>query len=222
MKKYIFILSFIFLGIQLNKSQTVVFNDKLYFQLTKNQAVRLQSNQSFFKSYEKQRKLYDDINQKITQAVAIQEYIYKQLINVNEVIKQSKQLYYVYQNLEKISKNSGEMLSLTTQHPEYAILLTRYYNQIVTESLKLKNELSEEILKESNDFLMDPYDRQMLINNIFMRLRIINGAILYINLRLKNGKKTPYLYQVPKINNYVSIDKAIIKDIVLKYKILTY
>lgn len=222
MKKYIFILSFIFLGIQLNKSQTVVFNDKLYFQLTKNQAVRLQSNQSFFKSYEKQRKLYDDINQKITQAVAIQEYIYKQLTNVNYAIKQSKQLYYVYQNLEKISKNSGEMLSLTTQHPEYAILLTRYYNHIVTESLKLKNELSEEILKESNDFLMDPYDRQMLINNIFMRLRIINGAILYINLRLKNGKKTPYLYQVPKINNYVSIDKAIIKDIVLKYKILTY
>ena len=222
MKKYIFILSFIFLGIQLNKSQTVVFNDKLYFQLTKNQAVRLQSNQSFFKSYEKQRKLYDDINQKITQAVAIQEYIYKQLTSVNEAIKQSKQLYYVYQNLEKISKNSGEMLSLTAQHPEYAILLTRYYNQIVTESLKLKNELSEEILKESNDFLMDPYDRQMLINNIFMRLRIINGAILYINLRLKKGKKTPYLYQVPKINNYVSIDKAIIKDIVLKYKILTY
>lgn len=222
MKKYIFILSFIFLGIQLNKSQTVVFNDKLYFQLTKNQAVRLQSNQSFFKSYEKQRKLYDDINQKIVQAVAIQEYIYKQLTNVNEAIKQSKQLYYVYQNLEKISKNSGEMLSLTAQHPEYAILLTRYYNQIVTESLKLKNELSEEILKESNDFLMDPYDRQMLINNIFMRLRIINGAILYINLRLKNGKKTPYLYQVPKINNYVSMDKAIIKDIVLKYKILTY
>ena len=222
MKKYIFILSFIFLGIQLNKSQTVVFNDKLYFQLTKNQAVRLQSNQSFFKSYEKQRKLYDEINQKIVQVVAIQEYIYKQLTNVNEAIKQSKQLYYVYQNLEKISKDSGEMLSLTAQHPEYAILLTRYYNQIVTESLKLKNELSEEILKESNDFLMDPYDRQMLINNIFMRLRIINGAILYINLRLKNGKKTPYLYQVPKINNYVSIDKAIIKDIVLKYKILTY
>ena len=222
MKKYIFILSFIFLGIQLNKSQTVVFNDKLYFQLTKNQAVRLQSNQSFFKSYEKQRKLYDEINQKIVQVVAIQEYIYKQLTNVNEAIKQSKQLYYVYQNLEKISKNSGEMLSLTAQHPEYAILLTRYYNQIVTESLKLKNELSEEILKESNDFLMDSYDRQMLINNIFMRLRIINGAILYINLRLKNGKKTPYLYQVPKINNYVSMDKAIIKDIVLKYKILTY
>lgn len=222
MKKYIFILSFIFLGIQLNKSQTVVFNDKLYFQLTKNQAVRLQSNQSFFKSYEKQKKLYDDINKKITQAVAIQEYIYKKLTNVNEAIKQSKQLYYVYQNLEKISKNSGEMLSLTAQHPEYAILLTRYYNQIATESLKLKNELSEEILKESNDFLMDPYDRQMLINNIFMRLRIINGAILYINLRLKNGKKTPYLYQVPKINNYVSIDKAIIKDIMLKYKILTY
>lgn len=222
MEKLIYFLLLGFIGMEFTKSQTLVFNDKLFFQLTKNQAVRLQSNQSFFNSYEKQRKLYDDINQKIMQAVAIQEYIYKQLTNVDYALKQGKQMQYIYQNLEKIYTNLGEMLSLSAQHPEYAVLLTKYYNQIISESLKLKNELTEEILKESNDFLMDPYDRQMLINTIFMRLRIINGAILYINLRLKNGKKTPYLYQVPKINNYVSIDRAIIKDIVLKYKILTY
>ncbi|MFN3773449.1 hypothetical protein [Cloacibacterium normanense] len=221
MKLILIIYIFIFFGLYTLKGQIVVFNEKLYFQLTKNQAVRIQSNQLFFNSYEKQRKLYDEINQKILQAVAIQDYIYKQLTNVNYAIKQSKQMYYVYQNLGKISKNSEKMLSLSTKHPEYAVLLTRYYNQITLESLKLKNELSEEILKEAHDFLIDPYDRQMLINNIFMRLRIINGAILYINLRLENGNKTPYLYQVPRINNYVNIDRSIIKDIVYKYKLLT-
>ena len=74
------------------RGQTVVVNDKLIAQLTKNQAVRLTSNEGFLKSYEKQKQLYDDINKKITQVVAIQEFIYDKLSKVNQTIKQGKQL----------------------------------------------------------------------------------------------------------------------------------
>ena len=49
------------------RGQTVVVNDKLIAQLTKNQAVRLTSNEGFLKSYEKQKQLYDDINKKSNQ-----------------------------------------------------------------------------------------------------------------------------------------------------------
>ena len=75
-------------------AQTVVYNDKLLMQLTKNQAVRLASNESYLNSYEKQKKTYDEIKQKIAQVVAIQEYIYEKLTNINSAIKQGKQLYY--------------------------------------------------------------------------------------------------------------------------------
>jgi hypothetical protein len=62
---------------------------------------------------------------------------------------------------------------------------------------EIKKEVADEIMKEDNDFLMDPYDRQILLNKILDRAREINGTILYINLVLKNAKKTPYIYQVP-------------------------
>ncbi|MCT3788662.1 hypothetical protein HZQ67_14950 [Elizabethkingia anophelis] len=222
MKILIVLIAFIFAGLIPIKSQQVVINEKLLAQLTKNQAVRLSSDKLFFNSYEKQKQLYDDIKGKITQVVAIQQYIYDKMTNVNMAIKQGKQLQYLYQYFGEIAQNSGEMLSLSSKNPEYAILLSKYYVFITDEGLKLKKEVTEEILRESNDFLMDPYDREILLRKIFDRARLINGTILYINLVLKNAKQTPYIYQIPVLSNYVNLDKMIVKDIIMKYGILKY
>lgn len=200
------------------KSQQIVINDKLLLQLTTNHGVRLASEQTFLDSYEKQKKLYDDINQKTTQIIAIQEYIYQQLKNVNSALTQSKKLIYLYQYLGKIATNSNKMLDLTTQHPEYAVLISKYYTEIGIQTMKLQQEVTQDVLNENKDFLMDSSDREMLIEKIFTRVRNINGNILYIILRLENAKKIPYLYQIPVLKNYINVDRAIVNDIITKYK----
>lgn len=201
-------------------SQQIVINDKLLAQITKDHAVRLSSEQTFLDSYEKQKELYDDIKSKTSQVVAIQEYIYQQLKNVNAALTQSKKLMYLYQYLGKIVTNSNKMLNLSAQHPEYDVLVSKYYIEIGKQTLKLIQEVSEEILNENKDFLMDASDREMLLEKVFTRVRNINGNILYIILRLENAKKIPYLYQVPVLRNYINIDRAIVGDIITKYKYL--
>lgn len=222
MKALITLIILVFAGIIPVKSQQVVINEKLLAQLTKNQAVRISSDKLFFNSYEKQKQLYDDIKGKITKVVAIQEYIYNKLTNVNMAIKQGKQLEYLYKYFGEIGKNSSEMLSLTSKNPQYAVLLTKYYVFIGNHVLNIKREVTEEILREESDFLMDPYDREILLRKIFDRVRIINGTILYINMVLKNAKQTPYIYQIPGLSSYVNLDKMIVKDIIMKYGVLKY
>ncbi|QQM25874.1 hypothetical protein [Elizabethkingia sp. M8] len=217
MKKLLPLGIFVLLGISVN-SQQIVINDKLLTQITKNHAVRLASEQTFLDSYEKQKELYEEINNKTTQIIAIQEYIYQQLKNVNSALTQSKKLIYLYQYLGKIVTNSNKMLDLSAQHPEYAVLVSKYYVEIGKQVLKLQQEVTQDILKEDKDFLMDAMDREMLIEKIFTRVRNINGNILYIILRLETAKKIPYLYQVPVLRNYINIDKAIVGDIITKYK----
>jgi hypothetical protein len=78
------------------------------------------------------------------------------------------------------------MLDLSAQHPEYAVLVSKYYVEIGKQTLKLKQEVTQDILNENKDFLMDPMDREMLIEKVFTRVRNINGNILYIILRLEN------------------------------------
>lgn len=218
-KKIAAFVLFVFSGITVN-SQQIVINDKLLSQITVNHGVRLGSEQTFLDSYEKQKKLYDDVNNKITQIIAIQEYIYQQLKNVNSALTQSKKLIYLYQYLGKIVTNSNKMLDLSSQHPEYTVLISKYYVEIGKQTLKLQQEVTGDILNENKDFLMDAMDREMLIEKIFIRVRNINGNILYINLRLENAKKIPYLYQVPVLRNYINLDKAIVGDIIVKYKYL--
>ena len=217
MKKLFFAAAFFFFTISGN-CQTIVVNDKLLAQLTKDHAVRMASEQTFLNSYEKQTELYDDIKQKTAQVIAIQEYIYQQLKNVNSALTQSKKLIYLYQYLGKIATNSNKMLDLSAQHPEYAVLVSKYYIEIGKQVLKLQQEVTQDILNENKDFLMDASDREMLIEKVFTRVRNINGNILYSILRLENAKKIPYLYQVPVLRNYVNIDRAIVGDIITKYK----
>ncbi|MCY0979273.1 hypothetical protein PGH12_01865 [Chryseobacterium wangxinyae] len=216
MKKLMTIGIVVFSGITFN-SQQIVINDKLLSQITVNHGVRLGSEQTFLDSYEKQKELYDDVNNKITQIIAIQEYIYQQLKNVNSALTQSKKLVYLYQYLGKIVTNSNKMLDLSAQHPEYSFLISKYYVEIGKQTIKLQQEVTQDILNEDKDFLMDAMDREMLIEKIFTRVRNINGNILYINLRLENARKIPYMYQVPILRNYINIDRAIVCDIITKY-----
>ncbi|QIY83759.1 hypothetical protein HER18_09560 [Chryseobacterium sp. NEB161] len=200
------------------KSQQIAFNDRLLLQLTTNHGVRMASEQAFLDSYEKQKEMYDDIKNKTAQVIAIQEYIYQQLKNVNSALSQSKKLVYFYQYMGKIATNSNKMLVLSAQHPEYAVLVSKYYVEIGKQAVKLKQEVMQDILNEDKDFLIDAMDREMLIEKVFTRVRNINGNILYIILRLENAKKIPYLYQVPVLRNYVNIDKAIAGEIIQKYR----
>ena len=202
------------------KGQTVVLNDQLLAQITKNQAVRLASNETFLNSYEKQKKLYDDVNQKIAQVVAIQQFIYDKLTNVNSAIKQGKQLYYLSNTFVQIGQNANEVLSLTAQNPQYAILLNRYYIAATQELIKMQTELVNDILREDADFLMDPFDRQAVIQKLSTRANMINGYLVCIRIRLKNARKIPYIYQIPTINTYVNLDRAIVKNIMQNYQFI--
>jgi hypothetical protein len=220
MRMITIILISIFAGMLSVKGQTVVLNDQLLAQITKNQAVRLASNESFLNSYEKQKKLYEDVNQKIAQVVAIQQFIYEKLTNVNAAIKQGKQLYYLSNTFVQIGQNANEVLSLTAQNPQYAILLNRYYIAATQELIKMQTELVNDILREDADFLMDPFDRQAVIQKLSTRANMINGYLVCIRIRLKNARKIPYIYQIPTINTYVNLDRAIVKNIMQNYQFI--
>ena len=163
--------------------QQIVINDKLLVQITKNHAVRLASEQTFLESYKKQKQLYDDIKNKTAQVIAIQEYIYQQLKNVNSALTQSKKLIYLYQYLGKVVTNSNRMLDLSAQHPEYAILVSKYYVEIGNQTMKLKLEVSQDILNEDKDFLMDASDIEMIIEKVFTRVRTVSYTHLDVYKR---------------------------------------
>lgn len=197
-------------------AQQVVINDRLLAQLTKNQAARVGSEKSFISSYEKQKELYDKAKTKIAQVIAIQEYIYHHLKNVNSVFRQGKKVKQIWEEFQDVIKDSKKILVYNSKYPQYSPFLYRAYEEIWIRLIKIKNYIEKEALNENNDFLLDSYDREKILIRVSDELRALRAGTYGIIMYFERAKKIPYLLHIDEIRVYVNIDKLIIKDIIKK------
>ncbi|GIJ95369.1 hypothetical protein CAPN002_25870 [Capnocytophaga stomatis] len=218
MKGRIIIILLAICSIKVAGQHTVVTNVELMKQVTVNNVVRLSSIHSFEKLFKEQREIYEENEKQITKILAVHEYIYKQLSNVNSLFRQTKQVKYIKQYMERIVENGEEMIRLSTQNPEYSVWITKYYEELIKRTIRLKEQLATVLLKPDKNLLIDPYDRDKLIENIFYSLRKINHTILGINNLINFGKSYAYIYSIPVLGNYVSQDKMIAEGILKKIK----
>lgn len=211
---------FLILALARLKAQgaAVVVNDKLLEQISKNQVVRLGSNEALRSSVESQKKAYSEISSTLTQIISIQEYLYQQLYEVNSLLLSGKQLEYFYWYLEQISSKSGELLLLSSKAPQHAVLLSGYYTTILKQSYSLQEELVSTVLKKDVDLLLNSYDRQVLLEKLLSRARSIHGYLLYLILRLKSAQSRPALNQIPALEAYINLDKQIVKSLLSRYR----
>ncbi len=198
----------------------VAINYKLLLQLTANQGVRMTSEYAYQENYKKQTKLYEKINKDVVKVLAVHDFIYKKLSTVNKLLKQGKKLKYFWFYVQDIKKNGAKLMKITKDNPKYAVLLTGTYNELLQQCLGLSSDVSSVILRENKDFLIDPYDREILIEKMLDKARLINGYILYLITRLEQAVHIAYLKQIPILKDWISLDNAIVEEIMWKWKIL--
>lgn len=212
MKTIILILTYLFFA-NFNAQVHTVMNHQLQIQLAKNQTARLASNETFFKSWEKQKALYDTINARMVAVVAIHDRIYNELSNVNSGIRQGKRLYYVMQDTKMIPSLLNELKKEATKRPQYAVLYTDTLENIVYQTIDIEKEIKDEILGEGRNYLTDSHDRQRLLEKIEGRVNMIIGGIASLTTRLRNVNRKNFLENTPILGNYVFQDKHIVKGI---------
>lgn len=217
MKKIILFTAILFLPL-ISNAQTAVFNKKLMEQLTKNQAVRLTSNNSLLNSYKKQRETYDKINNRITEIIVIQEFIYNQLTSINNLIKDGKKAKLFIKYVGIVTQNLGKLIGLTIENPHYATLRYEYYIKIFDRFLALKDHFENEVMHEKHNYLVDQYDRQLLVGEALYKIKEINSFINYLIFLLEYANQTSIYHQIPILGNYIILDKSIVNDIMYNLK----
>ncbi len=216
-KKILLIESFWF-GMLIVNAQKIGINYQLADQISRNQGVRYLSEYHIKKTYRSQRKMYQNINKKLIAVVGIHQKLYDNLKNVNSAIKQGKRLMLFKDYILRISKNAQVMLKESKKNAKYTALFSDLYIKIIEKSVELSTEVSSNILNEDKDFLMDAYDREMLISKMFQKADELNGYILLITAQLKRANQIGFWRSVPILNTWVSQDKIIVNEILDKYK----
>lgn len=221
MKKILSIGLIITISHSLN-AQLVVVNDKLMLQLEKNQLVRKESNNKFMEVYGKAKDIYEEAGKKSAEIMAIHEMIYNQLYNVNSLFKQGKRMKYIWQTIGNITKESREVLKISAKYPQYAGWIHKKYEKLYPQALRLQEEITEIALKPDKKILMDPYDRDLLIQKIQEKLEIIELQLISIRLGVEFSRSRSYILSIPVLGDYVSQDKMIVRNILSTMKDFKY
>lgn len=223
MKKYIILLFFVFLCFNGFSQQyyQLYYNTELQAQVTANHGVRIASEKLYQNTYEKQEEHMEKARDKIVQVVTMKNLIYDQLRNVNSALRQGKQIEQIYYDWERLMKNISITANLTWENPEYAVLITRFYEKVIDHAYEAYSSLYNEILIERNNYLMDSYDRQYLLNKIHREIRAMNGWLIHINNYLSKAKKKPYFRHIRAFDRWYVQDRAIIKRVITNYGYLT-
>lgn len=223
MKKVFFIVPVLLLSINSKAQQyyQLYYNVEMQAHVTANHGVRIASEKLYQNSYKKQEENMEKARDKIVQVVAMKNLIYNQLRNVNSALKQGKQLEQIYYDWERLMKNLGIMVTLSYENPQYSILISRFYEKVIEHGYSAYEGIFDQVQKEGNDYLMDSYDRQYILNKLQREIRAMNGWVLHINNYLSKAKKKPYFRHIRAFNAWYVQDKATIQRIIRNYGYVT-
>jgi len=145
---------------------------------------------------------------------AVQQKIYKSLTNVDDGIKQSRQLYYIAQRVPKIFDNILQASEIAVGKPHLVVYWNGTGQLLIDKILSLQNFVSTFIMSHDNDsLLIDQTTRDQLLWTVYNQVNTIyniSNNMVYqfrqYTLQMAINKVVPYQW-------YINFDKSITQQI---------
>jgi hypothetical protein len=218
MMKTVFIIGLVIFSIK-GKPQSIVYHKDLMQRVAENTV----DKQSWLLLYNNSLDTVQSDRKKVlanwSTIEAVQQKIYNNLTNVDDGIKESKQLYYIAQKVPKIFDNILEASKIAIGKP----YLVAYWNGtgqlLIDKILSLQNFVSTFIMSHHNDsLLIDQTTRDQLLwttYNMINTIYNISSNMVYTfrqyTLQMAINKVVPYQW-------YINFDKSITQQILNKAK----
>ena len=211
--KAFLIIGFIIFSLN-GRSQNIVYHQDLMQRVAENTA----DKQSWLLLYNNSLDSIQSHRKKVlanwTTIEAVQQKIYKNLTNVDDGIRQSRQLYYIAQKVPKIFDNILQASQIAIGKPYLVIYWNGTGQLLIDKILSLQNFVSTFIMSHDNDsLLMDQTTRDQLLwatyNQVNTIYNISNNMVYQFRqytLQMAINKVVPYDW-------YINLDKGITQQI---------
>lgn len=196
------------------KSQSIVYHQDLMQRVAENAA----DKQSWLLLYNNSLDTIQSHRKKVltnwSAIEAVQQKIYKNLTNVDDDIKQSKQLYYIAQKVPKVFDNLLQASKIAVGKPYLVVYWNGTGQLLMDKILSLQNFVSTFIMSHDNDsLLIDQTTRDQLLWTVYNQVNTIyniSNNMVYqfrqYTLQMAINKVVPYQW-------YINFDKSITQQI---------
>lgn len=163
----------------------------------------------------------NQINDNMNKVVLIKDMVYRYLTDVNEVLKDGRQIKYIVNLVDDIVKESQGAIDDVADAPQYLVFTQKSVAMLRLQGMYLFAEISEVINKGGAEVMMDNSTRDQLLTDIIMRLRLIRGALYTMRGTIRWAKLDGFWKTLNPFKTWINQDKLVINRIIRDYEYLT-
>lgn len=191
-----------------------------YAAVTTNQLARMSAEQILTNQTKEIKENVEAINQNMLKVVATKNLIYNALVNVNEALKDGKEMIYIGQLINDIFDEAAGVSQLAKDNPHLTIFAEQSARNVKVQSIDLFNELSRFILKDGRDAMMNFNTRDELLRNITHRLQLLRAELYLMRNSMYWAKMNGIWRSLNPFQDWINEDRSIINSIIYKVKTL--
>lgn len=221
MRCQLFIAGFLLLVFSASSNaQTIVFDRSHFAIVNENGSVRLAAENTHNNYLSTINSRLDDINLNISSVVMVQNLIYNSLTQVNQALRSGIAATQIARISTEIIKESNTMISIAGSEPYLLLFAEDVARQLKSRGINLVSEVSDFILKEGGNVLMDYEKRDALLRKVILELKVMRALCYSMGRSMYWAKMNGVLKTANPYRGFINQDTRMANDIIRNYQIL--
>lgn len=200
--------------------QRVVFDRNHFNIVNENGAVRLGVENTHNSYLNTINSRLDDINLNISSVAMVQGLILHSLTQVNQALKSGLAVQQISRLSLEIIKDSNELIEMAKDQPYLLLFAEDVARQMKNRGLKVVNEVSDFILKEGDNVLMDFEKRDALLQKIVIELKVMRTLVYSLKRSMYWAKINGVWRTLNPYRSFINQDKRLVDDILYNYHLV--
>ncbi|OYD43631.1 hypothetical protein [Sphingobacterium cellulitidis] len=223
MKRTIFLSAYLLLASTLCHAQsyvTIIYDSKHLAIVGENAAVRSAAEITHSSYLGTIRDRLEDINLNVSSVVLVQDMIHRALTEVDQALRSGLTVRQIGQIGTEIIHECDLMLQTARDAPYLLLFAEDVARQMKNRGVNLAAEVSEFVLKEGQNVLMDYEKRDALLRKIVLELRVMRALTYSMHRAMYYAKLRGILRTINPYDRFINQDRRMVDDIIYKVKIL--
>lgn len=218
-KQHSFLLFLMFLLIKLTQGQgsvTIVFDSKHLAIVNQNGAVRYAAEQTNNSYLGQINNRLNDISLNVSSLVLVQDIIHRSLTEVDQALRTGLTVQQIGRISTEIIAECNLMLHTAKDAPHLLLFAEQVAHQLKARGINLVAEVSNFVLKQGDNVLMDYSKRDQLLRKIVLELQVMRSLAYSMHRSMYWAKAAGVFRMLNPYNQFINKDKRMVEDLLFK------
>lgn len=188
--------------------------------VNQNGAVRLAAEQTHNHMLGTIRQRIDDINVNLSSVVLVKNMIHRSLTEVDRALKSGRSVLHISRLTADIARHSTKLLETAQSEPWLLLFAEGLARELKDRGVHLAAEVSEFVLQEGKNVLMDYQNRDHLLRKIILELKIIRALLFGMERSIYYAKAGGALKTANPFRHFINKDPSKADEILRSYDLI--